>query len=132
MDFLLIRPMFYHLLLLGTRWPQLLSREPVGVESVDPIIIKLINPCHLCVRLFILIHHPLHFQNGHPFEDFEERFAAATPVRMRGPCLVNCFRSLAHVHFMLISHALWLQNRNLPMDFDEILEATKVRPPGSW
>uniref|UniRef100_A0A452R507 DAB adaptor protein 1 n=1 Tax=Ursus americanus TaxID=9643 RepID=A0A452R507_URSAM len=66
------------------------------VYPVDPIIIKLINPCHLCVRLFILIHHPLHFQNGHPFEDFEERFAAATP------------------------------NRNLPMDFDEILEATKA------
>ncbi|XP_023114530.2 disabled homolog 1 isoform X14 [Panthera pardus] len=34
--------------------------------------------------------------NGHPFEDFEERFAAATP------------------------------NRNLPTDFDEILEATKA------
>ena len=32
---------------------------------------------------------------------------------------------------MLISHALWLQNRNLPMDFDEIFEATKVRPPWS-
>ena len=32
---------------------------------------------------------------------------------------------------MLISHALWLQNRNLPMDFDEIFEATKVRPPRS-
>ncbi|XP_060062258.1 disabled homolog 1 isoform X5 [Erinaceus europaeus] len=34
--------------------------------------------------------------NGHPFEDFEERFAAATP------------------------------NRNLPLDFDEIFEATKA------
>ena len=32
---------------------------------------------------------------------------------------------------MLISHALWLQNRNLPMDFDEIFEATKVRAPWS-
>ena len=97
--FLLVRPVFYHLLLLGTHWPQLLPEETVGAESIDTVIIKLINPCHLCVRLFILIHHPLHFQNGQPFEDFEERFAAATPVRMRGPYLINCFRSWSHRSF---------------------------------
>ena len=32
---------------------------------------------------FTLIHHPLRFQNGRAFEDFEERFAAATPVSAR-------------------------------------------------
>ncbi|XP_014398052.1 PREDICTED: disabled homolog 1 isoform X3 [Myotis brandtii] len=62
--------------------------------------------------------------NGQPMEDFEERFAAATPVRVQGPC--ELFHVIAHRSFHAHSHALCLQNRNLPADIDEILEATKA------
>lgn len=81
-------------------WQPLLPTKTVGVYTIDTVIIKLINPCHLCVIHFILIHHPLRFQNGHSFEDFEERFAAATPVRMRGPVwlTVSCHYPIVHPH----------------------------------
>ena len=51
--------------------------------------------------------------------------------RKNGPAWLPVPRHCPLTHFMLISHALWLQNRNLPVDFDEIFEATKVRPPRS-
>lgn len=79
------------------------SRRQTGRVYVlyRPVIITPMHPCHVCVIPFILIHHPLHLQNGHVIEHFEERFAAATPVRMRGP-----FWGTVSCHCHPIIHAI--------------------------